>query len=226
MPLRIGANRLQVRSTDVAGNTGPWAEVQVERRGGFVLRGALQSPVDLSIGALLPIRIQVNNDAAHPQPSVQLRVLARDSRGIERALDVRTHSFTPGESLQYQVSSSTAEWPAGALNLRLLAADEVEVQLADARVELRGQPALPPPCPGRARFRSISLGCSRGCCSSCSQRLAQRCVAGGANREPPLRLVSAAASGPFVHLSLAAAAYVSSIRACAGLPDPLAVAPG
>ena len=147
VPLRIGANRLQVRSTDVAGNTGPWAEVQVERRGGFVLRGALQSPVDLSIGALLPIRIQVNNDAAHPQPSVQLRVLARDSRGIERALDVRTHSFTPGESLQYQVSPSTAEWPAGALNLRLLAADEVEVQLADARVELRGQPALPPPLP-------------------------------------------------------------------------------
>jgi hypothetical protein len=147
VPLRIGANRLQVRATDAAGNTGALAEVQVERRGGFVLRGALQAPADLSIGAALPIRIQVSNDAAHPQPSVQLRLVARDSRGIERALDVRTHSFSPGESLQYQLSPSTADWPAGVLNLRLFAADEVEVLLADARVELRGQSGLPPPLP-------------------------------------------------------------------------------
>lgn len=145
VPLRIGANRLQVRATDAAGNIGPWAEVSVERRGGFALRGHLQVPAELNVGAALPLTVQVSNDAAHPQPEMQLRLLARDGRGNERLLDARTHDFAAGEVFDYQLSASTTDWAVGTVTLRLLATDDVEVQLADARVQLRGQTGLPPP---------------------------------------------------------------------------------
>lgn len=145
VPLRIGANRLQVRATDAAGNIGPWAEVSVERRGGFVLRGHLQAPAELNAGAALPLTVQVSNDAAHPQPEVRLRLLARDASGSERLLDTRTHGFAAGEVVEYRLDASTTGWAVGTVTLRLLATDDVEVQLADARVQLRGQTGVPPP---------------------------------------------------------------------------------
>ncbi len=147
VPLRIGANRLQVRATDRAGNVGLWSEVSVERRGGFTLRGDLQAPTELAVGASLRVSARVSNDAAHPQPDVQLRLLARDAAGRERVLDSRVQSLAAGEVIHYTLSVPTADWSAGATTLRLLATDEIEVQLADARVQMRGHTGLPPPLP-------------------------------------------------------------------------------
>ncbi len=144
VPLRIGMNQVEVRASDRAGNVGPWAVVDVERRGGFALRGLLQVPPQVEQGEELPVSVLVGNDASHPQPEIRLRLLAEDAEGETHVLDERSHDFAGGEEYRYVIDPDTSDWPTGIVTLRLLATDEVEVQLADARLTLLA-PIGPPP---------------------------------------------------------------------------------
>jgi hypothetical protein len=157
--LRIGHNTLRLQATDRAGNIGEASSLVVERRGGFALTGALKAPAEAVIGAPLPIEFSVRNEAAHAQPLVRLQLIARDSAGKEFSLLDRRHDFAPGERLSLSASPDTRGWAAGTLSLRLLATDEVQVQLASASTQLRPSgPVLPPPLPRPVHIPAASSG--------------------------------------------------------------------
>ncbi len=143
VPLLIGANTIRARAIDRAGNTGAWSMLRVERRGGFALRGALELPPQLRSGQPLPVRVRIWNDAAHAQPAVRMRLIARMADARDRELDARRLDLAAGSASQYDLSLSTQGWPRGVVSLRLLASDEVEVLLASAQTELIGSTTPP-----------------------------------------------------------------------------------
>lgn len=138
VPLQLGANLIRARATDRAGNTGAWAEVAIERRGGFAVVGSLEVPATLNVGAILQARIRVENQAEHDVAGLGLRLVASTSQGFERQLDARESDLAGQGVLEYEVSASTWGWPEGHVSLRLLASEQAEVQLATASVELQG----------------------------------------------------------------------------------------
>lgn len=150
VPLRVGRNRIELRAIDAVGNTGAWTVVEVERRGGFALRGELQAPAEAERGAELPVRMRIWNDSDQAVEQVHLRLIARDAAGIERTLETRTQQFAAGQSLEHLVRPRTQDWAQGVSSLRLVAADANQIQLASVQVNLRA-PTAGPPLPPQPR---------------------------------------------------------------------------
>lgn len=148
VPLRIGENTLRLQATDRAGNVGVASSLSVERRGGFVFSASLQAPAEARVGAEFPIALSVLNQAQHAQPLVRLQLIARDAAGQQFSLLDRRHDFAAGERLDLLLRPDTSSWAIGSLSLRLLATDEVQVQLAAASAQLLPNgPQLPSPLP-------------------------------------------------------------------------------